>query len=593
MIDPIALLNISVRLSIILLAGWMALLWLGRKHNPRWSVAVSRGMIAACLGLPVVYCALPGMPVVLTGLQNVILGQSLSRVGAEPVNTDAESAEARPIAIHPLTTLDLADETQGPAISAPQVSPRADSGPRVAVDDAIVRQRPDGPLPERDATGSEDDRPGKFSDIATAPSPDAVLSPTQPRSQPDDGRQSLWWFVAAWPVVSVLLLMRISRQYLRTRRLLRGSVSAPEPWVSECRTIAERLGLRTAPQVRIAPGIQGPCTAGLLRPVVLLPAAWQQDSSVQQWRPVLAHEISHIAGCDGMWDLLARLATAVWWFHPLVWRLSLRHRLACEYVCDAVAAEMTSGFESYRRLLAGWALRRQEPVVATLAMADRSLLLRRLNWLERCLPASRLVPYRYAAFVAVVVTAIVITGSVQFVAVAAATPQVDEPATSAPPAADSPADSKQPVRRPNAVDIDTSRTEPKVVRVVDANEQPIAGARVRVGWWEDEDGDMLGVATIDSPTTDASGEVTLAVPFGAARRSSQPMPKATHQPVLSILSAEHRNSNWNRDAWCRSTQSTKTAIRWRTPIPCCNSPARSAASLNRTSIVQGILRRLW
>ena len=99
----------------------------------------------------------------------------------------------------------------------------------------------------------------------------------------------------------------------------------------------------------------------------------------------------------------------------------------------------------------------------------------------------------------------------------AAAQQVDAAAETPLPAADPVADSKHPPRQPGVADIDSSQTTPQVVRVVDANEQPIADAQVRVGWWEDEDGDMLGVLSIAPPKTNAAGEVMLAVPLGAAR----------------------------------------------------------------------------
>ncbi len=45
------------------------------------------------------------------------------------------------------------------------------------------------------------------------------------------------------------------------------------------------------------------------------------------------------------------------------------------------------------------------------------------------------------------------------------------------------------VRRPGKPDIDTTVTQPKRVQVVDDQNRPLADAQVRVGWWEDEDGD--------------------------------------------------------------------------------------------------------
>ncbi len=149
---------------------------------------------------------------------------------------------------------------------------------------------------------------------------------------------------------------------------------------------------------------------------------------------------------------------------------------------------------------------------------------RRIQWhaLRPCWLTTRLIGFGCLRALAVVLSIVGLIRPVDAVA--------DEPVTKLPTAQQADAagqlevpanpplsDSKQPLRRPNVADIDSSRTTPKVVRVVDANEQPIAGARVRVGWWEDADGDILGVISTDSSKTDAAGEALLAVPLGAAR----------------------------------------------------------------------------
>src|SRR4029078_11189598 len=61
-----------------------------------------------------------------------------------------------------------------------------------------------------------------------------------------------------------------------------------------------------------------PMTWGVRRPRVLLPAA-ARDWPADRLRAVLAHELAHIARADGLVHLVAQLACAVYWFHPLFW----------------------------------------------------------------------------------------------------------------------------------------------------------------------------------------------------------------------------------------------------------------------------------
>ncbi|MFN7921059.1 MAG: M56 family metallopeptidase [Bryobacteraceae bacterium] len=68
-------------------------------------------------------------------------------------------------------------------------------------------------------------------------------------------------------------------------------------------------------------------TWGLIEPTILLP----EDESRAA---VLAHEQAHIDRFDGVWRLIAQLACAVYWFHPLVWIAARRAAQEAERACD-------------------------------------------------------------------------------------------------------------------------------------------------------------------------------------------------------------------------------------------------------------------
>jgi hypothetical protein len=73
--------EVLIRLTIVLAVGWVGLSWAARR-NPRWSVAVTRWMIVACAGLPILHACLPSASLAI-----------LPRGGAE--NTAQETTEAR------------------------------------------------------------------------------------------------------------------------------------------------------------------------------------------------------------------------------------------------------------------------------------------------------------------------------------------------------------------------------------------------------------------------------------------------------------------------------------------------------------------
>src|SRR5262249_47762045 len=101
-------------------------------------------------------------------------------------------------------------------------------------------------------------------------------------------------------------------------RLLRRSGL---PWL-DGQKAASRLaidtGTRRRVEVLIHEALPGSIVDGMLRPAVLLPLeaqAWEREDLNR----ALMHELEHVRRCDVALHSLARLVSAVYWFHPLVW----------------------------------------------------------------------------------------------------------------------------------------------------------------------------------------------------------------------------------------------------------------------------------
>jgi TonB family protein len=76
-----------------------------------------------------------------------------------------------------------------------------------------------------------------------------------------------------------------------------------------------------------------PMTWGFLRPVVILPA-YALEWQAAERDLVLRHENAHIARRDWLWQTLASLTTAVFWFHPLMWLANIQLRREAESAVD-------------------------------------------------------------------------------------------------------------------------------------------------------------------------------------------------------------------------------------------------------------------
>ena len=77
----------------------------------------------------------------------------------------------------------------------------------------------------------------------------------------------------------------------------------------------------------------GPITVGLFRPRIILPASsreWPQA----QLDAVMTHEGEHIRRRDPLFQWIALLNRAIFWFHPLAWWLERRLSGLAEEACD-------------------------------------------------------------------------------------------------------------------------------------------------------------------------------------------------------------------------------------------------------------------
>lgn len=77
-----------------------------------------------------------------------------------------------------------------------------------------------------------------------------------------------------------------------------------------------------------------PVTVGLLHPRIILPES-SRDWPQAQHDAVMAHESEHIRRRDPLFQWLALLNRAVFWFHPLAWWLERRLSGLAEEACDA------------------------------------------------------------------------------------------------------------------------------------------------------------------------------------------------------------------------------------------------------------------
>lgn len=133
----------------------------------------------------------------------------------------------------------------------------------------------------------------------------------------------IWLGGAALAGLASLLLYL--GEYARFRKALPLRSARARAWL---RGHPVRRGLA----LRVLPGLRGPMTYGVLRPVILLPESpdWGSAPALM----ALEHEYAHVRHGDAAWKLLLHLALVLHWFNPAVWLMYPLLSRDLELGCD-------------------------------------------------------------------------------------------------------------------------------------------------------------------------------------------------------------------------------------------------------------------
>ena len=131
----------------------------------------------------------------------------------------------------------------------------------------------------------------------------------------------------------------------------RAEVLVDSHWLTALARAQKRMGFKHGTALLTSNALASPVSWGLVRPVILLNSRAVEASSEAE--AILAHELAHVARMDWAKLLLARVATALFWFNPLVWVLAREaHQLREETADDAVLAADIADTD-YAQLLVG------------------------------------------------------------------------------------------------------------------------------------------------------------------------------------------------------------------------------------------------
>ena len=249
-----------------------------------------------------------------------------------------------------------------------------------------------------------------------------VPQPSHPNASvraPMTVEQSLF---VLWLLGVTAALLGLIRSLLRVRNLVAsGHALQDSGWTQAAQRITRQLDLDAVPRLIVSHAVTAPMAGNIGQPVVFLPAdaaEWDADRR----DVVLTHEMTHLARRDPLRILAARVACALYWFHPLMWLAARRSAADCEQACDENVLALGIRPSVYARVLLDFA-NQSEPVPGVALPIVRRHRLE--NRLMAILSKSSAAPRRIVSPVQTIMTAL---GSIALiVSVAAARPAVEVP----------------------------------------------------------------------------------------------------------------------------------------------------------------------
>ena len=176
----------------------------------------------------------------------------------------------------------------------------------------------------------------------------AVPAPSTEQEQ----APSFDWTPYAYAVPAAALLLVTLLALLRLVALRsRAQVLVDPTWLTALAHAQRRMGFKNGTALLTSNELSSPISWGLMRPVILLNEAALDARGEAE--AIIAHELAHVARLDWAKLMLARVATAIFWFNPLAWVLAREaHQLREEAADDAVLAANIDGAD-YAQLLVG------------------------------------------------------------------------------------------------------------------------------------------------------------------------------------------------------------------------------------------------
>jgi TonB family protein len=215
-------------------------------------------------------------------------------------------------------------------------------------------------VPQTTGPAHPDQKPAARLSAATADAAPLLLNSlldmgaALPQARINQWKVPLNQFGLIWLAVTLICVGRLLYQLAFLKGYCTGLQIIEDDRISlVLQDINRTFGFRKKPRFFISPILTSPVSMGIRTPLVVLPASLYQSISDDELRAILLHELAHIYNYDHVLGLLQRLVKALYWWNPLVHRLSNTMSVAREEVSDNYAISGMESAANYATLLVG------------------------------------------------------------------------------------------------------------------------------------------------------------------------------------------------------------------------------------------------
>jgi beta-lactamase regulating signal transducer with metallopeptidase domain len=281
------------------------------------------------------------------------LWRAISPVAARLVHDYVIPRESPVVRVNPTESVSAATRARAPTGIAATRSTLAQApavGLERRVEEASGNRAPAAAASLRSSGSSTAAEPAR-GEIQKIPVKTMVLAAVRQWAVPVVERSRVWGQrlglvfeeIASWPSLpsglwipgSIGLAIMAVVRIVRHRRLLRSTMAAPAAVTQMVADAARTLGLKRAPEVVLVGARVSPMIWCGRRARLVLPAdLWSELDEVGQ-RAVIHHELAHLKRLDHWVCWIELVASAVYWWHPLVWFVRRRLREEADLCCDA------------------------------------------------------------------------------------------------------------------------------------------------------------------------------------------------------------------------------------------------------------------